>query len=193
MHYSLRVTTPATAEPLSLAEAREHLRVDHFDDDGVITGCILAARQHIENVTGLALVTSTWTMTLDDFPPVELITLPREPVQSVSAVRYYNEAGVLTTWSTTAWETDLYSMPPRLRPRDGYDWPDTADVLGAVQVEFVAGYGGPQAVPQPIMQAMRLLVGHFYENREASVVGTSAAPLPFAVDALLAPYRTNWV
>lgn len=192
MTHSLRVTTAATTEPLSLAEAREHLRVDHFDDDGVISGCILAARQHIENVCGLALATSSWTMTLDEFP-VDLIALPREPVQSVTAVRYVNTSGTLTTWSSSEYEVDLYSMPPRLRPRDGYSWPSLKSTLGAVQVEFVAGYGGAEAAPQPIMQAMRLLVGHFYENREASVVGTSAAPLPFAVDALLAPYRTSWV
>lgn len=192
MQYALRVTTPPTAEPMSLAEAREHLRVDHYEDDGVITGCVLAARQHIENTTGLALVATTFTMTLDEFPGLQ-IELPREPVQSVSAVRYTNDAGVVTTWSSSEYEVDLYSMPPRLRPRDGYSWPSPKDVLGAVQIEFVAGYGGVQAVPQPIMQAMRLLVGHFYENREASVVGTSAVALPFAVDALLAPYRTCWV
>lgn len=190
--YTLRVTTAATTEPLTLAEAREHLRVDHFDDDGVISGCILAARQHVENVCGLALATSSWTMTLDEFP-ADPIALPREPVQSVTAVRYYNTSGVLTTWSSAEYEVDLYSMPPRLRPRDGYSWPGLKSVLGAVQVEFVAGYSGPQTVPQPLLQAMRLLVGHFYENREASVIGTSAVALPFAVDALLAPYRTSWV
>lgn len=190
---TLRVTTAATAEPLSLGEAREHLRVDHFDDDGVISGCILAARQHVENITGLALATSSWTMTMDAFPSDGWIYLPREPVQSVTAVRYYNASGVLTTWSSAQWEVDTYSLPPRLRARDGYSWPSTKDVLGAVQVEFVAGYGGAEAAPQALLQAVRLLVGHFYENREASVVGTSAVALPFAVDALLAPYRTNWV
>lgn len=188
---TLRVTTAATTEPLSLAEAREHLRVDHFDDDGVISGCILAARQHIENVTGLVLSTSTWTMTLDGAPADGWVLLLREPVQSVSAVRYYNTAGVLTTWSGTEWESDLNSSPPRIRPRETYSWPSVKDVLSAVQVEFVAGYGGPDSVPQPVMHAMRLLVGHFYENREAA--SGALSPLPFAVDALLAPYKTAWV
>lgn len=188
---TLRVTSSATTEPLSLSEAREHLRVDHFEDDGVISGCILAARQHIENICGLALANSTWTMTLDTFPDDGSILLPREPVQSVSSVRYTNTAGTLITWSSTEYEVDLYSSPPRLRVRTGFSWPAVKDVLSAVQIEFVCGYGGPQLVPQPIMQAMRLLVGHFYENREA--VGASMAPAPFAVDALLAPYRTAWV
>lgn len=189
MKSSIRVTTPPTAEPLSLGAARAHLRVDHFDEDAVIASFILAARQHIENTTGLALCTTGYTLTLDDFPAGEIITLPREPVQSVTAVRYYNDAGTLVEWSAAEWEADLYSLPPRLRPRDGYTWPTAKDRLGAVQVEFVAGFGGPEMVPQAIVQAMRVLVGHFYEHREVAVTGTIVAPLPFAVDALLAPYR----
>jgi uncharacterized phiE125 gp8 family phage protein len=189
MRTAIRVTTQPTAEPLSLGAARAHLRVDHFDEDAVIASFILAARQHIETITGLALCTTGYTMTLDDFPPGEMITLPREPVQSVTAVRYYNDAGALVEWSSSEWEADLYSLPPRLRPRDGYTWPISKDRLAAVQIEFVAGFGGPEMVPQSILQAMRVLVGHFHEHREAVQSGGSAVALPFAVDALLAPYR----
>jgi uncharacterized phiE125 gp8 family phage protein len=189
MKSSIRVTTQPTAEPLSIAEARAHMRVDHFDEDGVIAGLILAARQHIETICGMALCSTGYTMTLDDFPPGEMITLPREPVQSVTAVRYLNEAGSLVTWSSAEWEADLYSLPPRIRPRDGYTWPISQDRFAAVEIEFVAGYGGPDLVPQAVMQAMRLLVGHFYEHREAVQSGGSVVELPFAVDALLAPYR----
>jgi uncharacterized phiE125 gp8 family phage protein len=189
MRTAVRVTTQPTAEPLSLAAARAHLRVDHFDEDPVIAGFILAARQHIETITGLALCTTGYTMTLDDFPPGEMITLPREPVQSVTAVRYYNDAGTLVEWPSSEWEADLYSLPPRIRPRDGYTWPISKDRLAAVQIEFVAGFGGPEMVPQSILQAMRVLVGHFYENREAVNVGNIVNEVPMAVDALLAPYR----
>ncbi|MEY4402914.1 MAG: hypothetical protein RIR91_949 [Verrucomicrobiota bacterium] len=189
---TLRVITAATTEPLSLAEARDHLRVDHFEDDGVISGCILAARQHIENITGLALAASTWLLTMDATPEDGWVLLPREPVQSVTSVQYYNTAGTLTTWASTEWEVDLYSSPPRLRAKYGSTWPTVKDVLAAVQVTFVCGYSGPQTVPQPILQALRLLVGHYYENREAATAGSISA-MPFAVDALLAPYKTAWV
>jgi uncharacterized phiE125 gp8 family phage protein len=189
MRSATRITTAPTAEPLSLAEARAHLRVDHFAEDGVLAGFILAARQHIETVCGLALCTTGYTLTLDDFPAGEGINLTRDPVQSVTAVRYVDDAGALVTWSGDQWEADVYTAPARVRPRDGYRWPSVADRLGAVQVEFVAGYGGPEVVPQAIMQALRLLVGHFYEHREAVQAGGSVVELPFAVDALLAPYR----
>jgi uncharacterized phiE125 gp8 family phage protein len=188
--YALRVVTPPTAEPLSLAEARAHLRVDSFADDAMLAGYILAARQHIESICGLALCTTTYAMTLDDFPVwADALRLPRGPVQSVSAVRYYDATGALVSWSSSDWETDLRSEPARVRPRDGFTWPDPADKLGAVEIEFIAGYGGPELVPQPIMQAMRLLVGHFYENREAVNVGNMVTELPLAVDVLLGPYR----
>ena len=198
----LSVLTPPTAEPLSLAEARAHMRVDHFDEDGVIAGLILAARQHIEQETGLALCTQTLRGTLDAFPAGKAMALPAHPVQSVTAVRYHNEAGTLIEWSAAEWETDLSGIVPRIAPRNGFAWPTPGKKLGAVQVEFVAGYGGPELVrsacmtgcgpelvPQPVMQALRILVAHYYEHRELVVTGTIVNELPMAVKALLAPYR----
>lgn len=185
----LSVLTPPTAEPLSLAEARAHMRVDHFDEDGVIAGLILAARQHIEQETGLALCTQTLRGTLDAFPAGKAMALPAHPVQSVTAVRYFNEAGTLIEWSAAEWETDLSGIVPRVAPRNGFAWPTPGKKLGAVQVEFVAGYGGPELVPQPVMQALRILVAHYYEHRELVVTGTTVNELPMAVKALLAPYR----
>jgi uncharacterized phiE125 gp8 family phage protein len=189
MKSSIRITTPPTTEPLSLAEARAHLRIDHFDEDGVIAGLILAARQHIETICGMALCPTGYTLTLDDFPRGETLTLPREPVSAVSQIQYINDAATLVVWSSAEWEADVYSAPPRVRPRDGYTWPTVDEQLAAVRVEFTSGFAGPEFVPQPIMQAMRLLVGHFYEHREAVQSGGSIVEVPFAVDALLAPYR----
>jgi uncharacterized phiE125 gp8 family phage protein len=93
------------------------------------------------------------------------------------------------TWSSAQWEADLTGNVPRIAPRNGFAWPTPAKKLGAVQVEFVAGYGGPELVPQPVMQAMRLLVGHWYENREAVNVGNIVNAYPMAVSMLLADYR----
>jgi len=185
----LSVLTPPTAEPLSLAEARAHMRVDHFDEDGVIAGLILAARQHIEQETGLALCTQTLRGTLDAFPAGKPMALPAHPVQSVTAVRYFNEAGSLIEWPAGEWETDLTGIVPRIAPRNGFAWPTPGQKLGAVQVEFVAGYGGPEVVPQPVMQALRILVAHYYEHRELVVTGTIVNELPMTVKALIAPYR----
>ena len=188
--YGLRVKTAPTAEPLTLTEARAHARFDSFAEDGVIAGFILAARIHIESLCGLALCPTTFLMTVDDFPAADYIAIPREPLQSVVAVTYANLTGGTTTWSASEWEVDLYSTPPRLRPKDGYDWPDDVkDQLAAVSIEFVAGYSGPESVPQPIMQALRMLTGYYIDNREAAVLTEVPREMPFAVIPLLTQYR----
>ncbi len=190
IQYGLRVKTAPTAEPLTLTEARAHSRFDSFAEDGVIAGFILAARTYIETLCGLALCSTTFVMTIDDFPMTDYLVLPREPVQSVVAVTYTNLTGGTTTWSSSEYEVDLYSTPPRLRPKDGYDWPDDVkDQLAAVSIEFVAGYSGPEAIPQPIMQALRMLTAHYIENREAVVLNETPRELPFSVIPLLTQYR----
>jgi uncharacterized phiE125 gp8 family phage protein len=190
IQYGLRVKTAPTAEPLTLTEARAHSRFDSFAEDGVIAGFILAARTYIETLCGLALCPTTFVMTIDDFPLADYLVLPREPVQSVVAVTYTNLTGGTTTWSSSEYEVDLYSTPPRLRPKDGYDWPDDVkDQLAAVSIEFVAGYSGPEAIPQPIMQALRMLTAHYIENREAVVLNETPRELPFSVIPLLTQYR----
>jgi uncharacterized phiE125 gp8 family phage protein len=188
--YGLRVKTPATAEPLTLTEARAHSRFDSFAEDGVIASYILAAREYIENLSGRTLCPTTFVMSLDAFPCTNWLDLPREPVQSITAITYTNGTGGTSTWSSAAWELDVYSTPARLRPKDGYDWPtDVADALGAVEIEFIAGYAGPEAIPQPIMQALRMLVGYYLENREAVMLNDTPRDMPWSVIPLLTPYR----
>jgi uncharacterized phiE125 gp8 family phage protein len=189
---NITVLTPPTIEPVSLAEVRAHCRVDESADDGLLAGYVLAARQYVESFCGVVLMTSTLRGTADAFPSAGPLTLPVHPVQSVTAVRYYDDAGALQTWSASAWETDLTGINPRVGPKAGYGWPTPAARLGAVQVEFVAGYGAsPGAIPEQIRQRILLMVGHFYANREEVVVGAgiTATKLPF-IDALLAPFRT---
>lgn len=190
IRYGLRIKTAPTQEPLSITEAKAHSRFDSFAEDGVIAGFILSARMYIENISGLALCTTTFVMTIDDFPACDWIEFPREPVQSVVAITYTNLNGGTTTWSASEYEVDLNSKPPRLRPKDGYDWPDDVkDQLGAVSIEFVGGYSGPEAIPQPIMQAMRMLTGYYIENREAFVLNETPREMPFSVVHLLTQYR----
>jgi uncharacterized phiE125 gp8 family phage protein len=190
IQYGLRVKTAPTAEPLTLTEARAHSRFDSFAEDGVIAGFILAARTYIETLCGIALCPTTFLMTIDDFPNADYIELPREPLQSIVAVTYKNLTGGTTTWAASEYEVDLYSTPPRLRPKDEYDWPDDVkDQLAAVSIEFVAGYSGPEAIPQPIMQALRMLTAHYIENREAVLLNETPRELPFSVIPLLTQYR----
>lgn len=189
MRYSLALSVPPTVEPVSLAAAREQCGIDGFEHDGALAAYILAARQHVEAVCGLALCTQSFTMTLDAFPDAASLALPRYPIRSIDAIRYVDSGGVTRVWSSADWQAALVGERPRIAPLPPSSWPGTRDVFDAVTIEFTAGYGASQDVPTPISQAIRLLVAHYFENREAVLTGSIVATFPFAVDALLAPYR----
>lgn len=182
MSYGLRIVTPPTYEPVTLAEARAHSRVDTVEDDAGLAARILAARQYIETVTGRALITQTLELTLDDFP-CDVIELPRQPVASIVSVTYLDAAGATQTVSASDYLLDSTTLVARLVPVYGKSWPSTRRTAGNVKVQFVAG---ETQAPRPIVQALLLLVADWNENRETP--GDNPA-----VDALLSPYRTFWL
>lgn len=188
---TLRLITGPAAEPLSLAEAKLHLRVDSSDEDALITACIVAARQQAEHITGRSLVTQTWERVLDGFPAAE-IELGVPPVQSIASIVYADATGATQTLSSAAYVLDDVRVPGWVLPAAGTSWPATADGINTVRVRFVAGYGNAAAVPEGIKAWMRLHVGALYENREAVItapgVVSSALAGGFA-DGLLDPYR----
>lgn len=192
------ITAPAT-EPISLAEARLHLRLDtsgspaSHPDDALVTALITASRQHVEAVTGRALITQTWEQQHADFPVTDRIGLAVGPTLSVTSVRYHDIAGTLQTLDSTVYRVLLpvgdHALPATVELVDGKQWPAVATRSDAMQIRFVAGYGASgSAVPAPLRSAMLLLVGHWYEHREAVNVGNITSELPLAVRALLAPY-----
>ena len=185
MAWGLTLVTPPTAEPVTTAELREHLRIDIGDEDTLLAGLICAARSHAELVTRRQFVTATWRLDLDEFPR-DWLSIPRPPLVSVSSVVYEDTAGVSQTWSSANYLVHAGSQPGRIAPVYGQVWPTTRWRPGAVQVTFVAGYGGPSAVPTRVKQIIRLLAAHWYEHREPVLVGAPLENLPFALEALLA-------
>lgn len=182
----LKLITPPALEPVTLAEAKLHLRVDGTDEDALITVLISSARRHAEHVTERAFVTQTWELAIDKFPAAEIL-LPKPPLVSIASVSYDDAAGVEQVMSPTAYTTDLYQEPGWLFPANGTAWPDTLDAANAVRVRYVAGYGTPGDVPENIRQWMLLRIGALYRNREELVDGRlSTSPM---VDHLLDPHR----
>jgi len=188
------VTAPA-AEPITLAEAKVHLRVDITDDDSLITALIVTARQHVEAITRRALITQTWDLTLDAWPDGDTILVPLPPLQSVTSVTYKDSAGTVYTMPVTDYIVDKVEEPGRIVLAYGKTWPSaTLYPAGAITVRFAAGYGDATKVPQAIKQAMLLLIGQWYESRETISIGNIVNELPFTVEALLWPYRVlRWL
>jgi uncharacterized phiE125 gp8 family phage protein len=197
---AVTVSVEPTVEPITLAEAKLQLRVDDdiTSDDGLISALITAARQKVEIETRRALVTQTQVLKLDQFPSGEnpVIELPNPPLQSVSAVQYVDQNGDTQTLAASEYIVDTVSEPARITPAYNTFWPLTRAQINAVTVTFVCGYasgsGSPTDyaanVPQALKAAIKLLVGHWYENREA-VAAANLKPLPMAVDSLVWNYR----
>ena len=185
----LQLVTAPAVEPLSTDEAKLHLEVQNSDRDGYIDSLVKSAREYCEQYTGRALINQTWRLYIDEFPSE--IRLPMPPFSSLTHLRYVNTSGTLTTMvADTDYTVSAYLEPARVVPAYGTDWPTARSAVDVVQATYVAGYGATAAsVPEPIRQACRLLIGHWFENRETIVVGTISATLDFTVKALLEPYR----
>lgn len=190
----VRSVAPAT-EPVTTSEAKAHVRVDISDDDALIGTLITSAREYVEETARRSLVTQTWKLYLDRWPGVDYITLPRPPLQSVTSVKYTDKDGVQTTWANSNYLVDSDSEPGRIVLAYDVSWPDTVELrpMNPIEVVFVAGYGAAAAAPQRWKQAILLLAGHWYENREATVDGAIQRPIPFAVESLINLDRGDWL
>jgi uncharacterized phiE125 gp8 family phage protein len=189
-----RVVTEPAEEPVTLAEAKAHCRVLHSAEDDLLTALIVAARQYVEQFTWRALVTQVRELTLDSWPyawrdGADTVRLPGGRVAAVGSVTYTASDGSEVVLGSGSYVAALTREPALVYPAWGVTWPTLRDSRGAVRVRYTAGYGAAEDVPQAIKQAMLLLVGHWYANRESVAVGTIATELPQAVSALLSPYR----
>ena len=183
---AIKVITPPALEPVTLGEARLHCRVDVEDDDDVLLRLIMAAREYAEQREWRAYLTQTLELYLDCWPARNEIRLPRPPLQSVTSVKYYDEDDAEYTLSSTTYLVDSVSQPGRLVLKSGQSWPSaTLRPANAVVVRFVAGWASLGELPLRIRQAMLLLIGHWYENREATITGTISREIEFAVSSLL--------
>jgi uncharacterized phiE125 gp8 family phage protein len=206
------IVTEPSEEPVTLAEAKLHCRVDHDEDDTHISALITAARQTAERELGRTLVTTTYRVYFHEFPHGHNeIELPyAAPLQSVTSLTYTDDGGTTTTWtgsgsdlmsgsplSVVEAHVDIYTHPGRIvLPGDSLSWPtDNLKSASPIAITYVAGYGAATAVPVWAKQLMLLRIGHWYEHREEIVLGKSVAidakPLPGAYSAILALYNID--
>lgn len=189
------LTIPPIIEAVSLSEAKRHCRIDHGDEDELFDLLRRSARMHAEDICGRGFLSQTWKTVVDDWWS-DVLWLPRAaPLQSVSHVKYYDAAGVLTTLSSSLYVVDVVSEPACLSWLPTFSPPALqSGRRGAIEVTYVVGWSSAVQIPAAIRQAMLLMIGHWYQDREAVIVsvGGTAVPLPIGVDALLAPYRVWW-
>lgn len=187
----LQLLEGPSEQPVSVAVAKQHLRIapgDTFQDDEVAR-IIRAATARAERITQRALLTQRWCLYLDGFPP-GAIRIPRPPLKSVESIFYTDASGQERELDTETYLVNPFEILGQVTPMQGRCWPATAKQAMAVRVEFTAGY---DAVPDDIVSAILLLVGHLDQNREEVVTGTIATKLPAGAEALLSPYEVPGV
>lgn len=183
---SILLTAPAV-EPLSLAEAKAFLRVDHDDDDDVISALIAGARLYVEGQTRRALVTQSWRLTRDAWPQGGRIDVRPAPLRTLDAVRVYDGDATTQAVDAGAFVVDTADSSLMFAP---WALPQPVRTAAGIECDVTCGYGdNPTDVPEPLRQAIRLIVAQWYENRGIAAAGTGLVSMPFTVPALLAPYR----
>lgn len=169
---------------LSLEDAKIHLRVDDDAEDALISGLIAAAVDHVERTTGLVLERRTVVETVTGFGG----RFRSWPVVSVDSVAYVDGAGVDQILPSNVFRTIAAARPARLA-NVAAPWPKLGRLNGAVTLTMTAGYADAAAVPAGVVQALKMIVGHFYRNRDAVVTIGTPVEVPMAADMLLEPHR----
>ena len=191
----LAKTSNPTTLAITLSEAKKHLNVEVSETfyDEVITDLIYTAKDLVERRTHLVLFNTTFLAKWERFPEAddEHFVIPGYPIVSVESLQYYDTNGTLQT--LTGFQESLSSKPAFLAPGVGLDWPDTQEHrIDAVQMAFTAGYGATvTTVPYQVKHLMKLLVAHWFKNREAVLSGTVSKEIELAFNALLNSVRVN--
>ncbi|WP_244512463.1 head-tail connector protein [Filomicrobium insigne] len=177
------------SEPVSVEEAKGYLRIDGNSEDALVSSLILTSRLHVEAALGVALITQDWRLVLDHWPRSGAVRLPLRPLQSVNAVRVFDADGGHATVDPARYVVDTAGTPARLIATVA-GWPKPTRVGNGIEIDLTAGYGGAlEDVPEPIRQALLLLVAHWYEHRDPIEIGSDGVAIPASVSRLLKPYR----
>ena len=159
------VYTAATSTPVSLAEAKAHLRVDVTDDDALIVNQIAAATNYCEGISQKKFVTQTLDWTLDAWPNADGFRLPIGPVQSVTSITYTDEDGNSDTVSSDDYIVDTARQMIALKA--SAEWPTaTLQKIAGIVIRYVAGYGAASAVPDEMKHAVLLVLGDWWNNHK---------------------------
>ncbi|PWL16384.1 hypothetical protein DKP76_17865 [Falsochrobactrum shanghaiense] len=183
----VRTVAPASM-PVTLAEAKAHLRVDHDDQDDLITAQIKAATAYLDGYAGIlgrALVTQTWRQDFVGF--ADHLALPISPVIAIVSISYFDVGNVQQTLDAGVYDLFADTRGAYLTLRPGQSWPATFRRADAVSITFIAGFGAAADVPEPIRQAILLIVQRLFDGADTEI----DIAIEGTVHALIAPYRKS--
>lgn len=190
-----RIVTQPSVEPVTLAEVKEHLRIDHSDHDTMISALIQASREHIEGILGRALVQQTRVALYKYWPDGDVFEIPYPPLQNITSLTYTDTAGTVYTFDSDNYSVDTDSEPGRLVLGYNKLWPTSTilhDPEYSIAIEYVCGYtpsdDSPEDyranIPESIKNAIKLDVEIRYDKKEGYM-----EKLQNVVDMLISPYK----
>jgi len=181
--YRLIQTVEPASEPVTLAEAKTHLRVSDDTEDTYISGLITAARRYAEEITQRQIVSATWQMKLIYFWSGDL-WIPRPPLQSITSITYVDVDGVTQTLSSSIYTVDKGGKIGRVYLAYDQTWPTIRSRTDEIIITYVAG-ASVVNVPATMKHAIKLIVAHWFESREPVSIGNTVTPIPMAAESLL--------
>jgi len=191
-HAVERVDAPLTT-PITLSEVKSQLRVESSDDDIILARLINVAIAYtdVRGALGQAMITQKWGQWLAPNPP-QRVDIMLKPLQSVTAIKYYDENGDLQSDDINNYEVYGTENAASIGPKDNFSWPTTQNRNDAIKIEYEIGYGDAASdVPDTIRHAMMLLIGHWYDNREQTQMD-ELSNIPFGFVELMNMHRENW-
>jgi uncharacterized phiE125 gp8 family phage protein len=187
------VSAPVNAI-ISTADAKAHCQVEDSDEDALIDGLVAAVTGYLDaqnGILGRALISQTWRLTLNHTPCSDKLRLAFPPVQSVSLVKYLDADGDEQTFASSNYRFVAGGDAPYIELASGASWPTVSEQGGSFWVEYVAGYGDDASdLPPSLVVAAKMLLGHFFEHREAAQEG-AVSTVPMAFDALTQTFRVG--
>ena len=193
LQHRVQLVTAPVRQPINISECKDQMRIEHSDDDIIINRFIDTATRYVDvtGALGKAMITQTWGEWIAPNPSVVYLSLG--PVQSVSAIKYYDADNVLQTDTLSHYHVLGTSGRMLVSPKTGFSWPITFQRDDAIKIEYVIGYGdAPTDIPETIRHALFMLVAHYYENREPELIGTASKTLPYGFEDLIGVERASY-
>lgn len=182
---TLVLSQPPISEPITLDEAKTHLRIEHDSEDDLLNALITTAREYLEMQTQLALVTQTWRLSIDNWPMDQFLSLKKSPVQSIDQIEQFDENGSAELISISDMILDGNAHPGRLYTSEQTN-PD--QIINGIEITFTAGFGSASDVPDMLKRAMLIHIAHMFEFRGVVSPNMQPASVPNGYGSLISPW-----